>query len=466
MLTEMPHRLRITCLTTRTLAATALVLALGPSAMGQAYTLEEPESDQRPRMTTLEVAIAGGVVTSGGAGKTYRHDLGASAAYRFHERRLGGAGRDAAAFRSVRRFSQAAVRTKISDQLTEVSLHPTIRLIAVNGRRQGLLRYALQGLLTREALDLLEMPCDPLAIVPLLPKRQVEVGDEWKPDEWAIQMLTAIEAVEESSLSCVREEVTDGVARVKFTGRMAGVKLGAPSNIQLEGTYEYHLEDQLITNVTLTQTEKVAMGVVNPGIDSTTSVTLNRSLTDSDGGLTEAILESVPLDPPPERLPLVLTAAPWSLRLMHSRGWHVFHASYEEDPKVCILRLLDHGSLICQCNFSPVPDAEPGTHTPLETYEASIRQALGQQFSEFSDRTTVPTEDGRKIFRVTAVGNYQLPDGEATRSVPMSWTYYLVAAPSGRQVSFVFAIEPGLRKRLRDRDLELVQSLRFDERPR
>jgi hypothetical protein len=341
-----------------------------------------------------------------------------------------------------------------------------MRLIAVNGRRQGLLRYALQGLLTREALDLLEMPSDPLAIVPLLPRRQVEVDDEWKPDDWVIQMLTAIEAVEESTLSCTLESVEEGIARVRFAGRMAGVKLGAPSNIQLEGTFEYHLEDQLITKVTLTQTEKVAMGVVNPGIDTTTSVTLNRSLADSDGGLTDDIVEAVPLEPPPERLPLVLNAAPWGLRLMHSRGWHLFHASYEQDPQVCILRLLDHGSLICQCNFSPVPDAEPGKHTPLETYEASIRQALGEQFGEFAGRTTIPTDDGRKIFRVTAVGNYQLPDGESTRSVPMSWTYYLVASPSGRQVSFVFAVEPGLRERLRDRDLELVQSLRFDDRPR
>lgn len=463
MLIAIPRHLRIARLASRLLAATAVVLAIAAPALAQAYTLEELETDQRPRMTTVEVTIDGGVVTSGGVDKTFRHDLAASAAYRFHERRLGGAGRDAAAFRSVRRFSQAAVRTKISDQLTEISLHPTMRLIAVNGRRQGLLRYALQGLLTREALDLLEMPCDPLAIVPLLPRRQVEIGEEWRPDDWAIQMLTAIEAVEESTLSCTLEEVTDGVARVNFSGRMAGVKLGAPSNIELEGTFEYHLEDKLITRVTLTQTEKVAMGVVNPGIDSTTTVTLNRTLADSDGGLTDAIVESVPLEPPPERLPLVLTAAPWGLRLIHGRGWHVFHASYETDPKVCILRLLDHGSLVCQCNFSPVPDAEPGQHTPLETYEASIRQALGQQFGEFTDRTTVPTDDGRKIFRVTAVGNYQLPDGESTRSVPMSWTYYLVATPSGRQVSFVFAIEPGLRERLRDRDLELVQSLRFEE---
>lgn len=427
------------------------------------YTLEELESDARPRMTTVQVAIEGSVVTSGGAGKTQRHNLAASAAYRFHERRLTGAGRDAKAFRAVRAFTQAAVRTRISDRVTDASLSPTLRLIAVNGSRQGLIRYAPNALLTRDSLDLLDMPGDPLAIVALLPDRQVAVGDTWKPADWAVQMLTAIEAAEESSLECTLDSVDGDRASVSFTGRMAGVRLGAPTNIELAGGFVYHLTDKLIISLTLNHTEKAAIGTVTPGVDSKVGVTVERSLAEANGGLTDALLESVSLEPPPARLPLILDAAPWGLRLVHDRGWHVFHANYDSEPKVCILRLLDHGSLICQCNFAPVPAMKAGTHTPLEEYEASIRQALGDQFGEFTERSNVPTDDGRKIFRVTALGNYSLPDGNESRTVPMSWTYYLVAHPSGRQVSFVFAVEPGLRDRLAERDVRLVESLLFEE---
>ena len=440
-----------------------MAFVMSGTAMADAVTLEEPETDSRPRTTTVEVTIGGAVVTSGGAQKTFRHDLDASAAYRFYERRLTGAGRDAAAFRCVRNFSQAAVRTKISDQLTEASLPASLRLIAAYGKRQGLVRFAPNGLLTRDTLDLLDIPGDPLAIVALLPEREVEVGDEWKPADWAVQMLTAIEAVEESAMTCTLDSAANGKARVKFTGRIAGVRLGAPTNIELSGTFDYDLTDKLITAVTLNHAERAAMGTVTPGVESKVLVTVNRSLSKADGGLTDAVMEALPLEPPADRLPLVLDAAPWGLQLVHNRGWHVFHASYENDPKVCILRLLDHGTLICQCNFSPVPSAKAGSHTPLEEYEASIRQALGEQFSEFADRSNVPTSDGRKIFRVTAVGNYVLPDGNESKKVPMSWTYYLVTHPSGRQVSFVFAVEPGLRERLAEQDVQLVESLTFVE---
>ena len=431
-----------------------------------AYSLEEPDTDSRPRMTTVQVAIEGDVVTNSGGGKTLRHDLNASAAYRFTERRLPGGGRDAKEFRSVRAFTQAAVRTKISDRLSESSLHPTLRIIAVNGRREGLQRYSPTGLLTRESLDLLDVPGDPLAVAALLPDRDVEIGEEWKPADWAVQMLTAMEAVEESSMSCTLASVEGDTGRVTFSGNAAGVRLGAPSNIDLEGEFDYDFKDKLITKIRLNQKEKAAIGTVTPGIDTQVRVTVDRTLTEADGGLTEAVLESLPLEPPPERLPLILNAEPWRLRLVHGRSWHVFHASYENTPKVVILRLLEQGSFLCQCNFSPVASVEAGRHTPLAEYEASIQQALGEQFQEFAERTEVPTEDGRKIFRVTAVGNYQVPEGDEVKIVPMSWTYYLVTHPSGRQVSFVFAVEPKMRESLADRDVRLVESLLFDRAAR
>lgn len=445
-------------------AALVCAASFGRGSVAQTYLLDEPETDARPRMTAIQVAIEGTVVTGGGAGKTFRHKLDASAAYRFHEQRLTGAGRDAAAFRSVRSFSQAAARTRISDRLSETQLPASMRSIAVHGRRQGLIRYSPTTLLTREVVDLLDIPGDPLAVVALLPGREVEIGEEWQPDEWVLQMLTAVEAVEESSLSCQLDSAAAETARVKFTGKIAGVRLGAPTNIEVTGTFDYNLQDKLITSIALDHSERAAIGTVTPGVESRVQVNVERSLASGAGDLTEEILDAIPLEPPPERLPLVLEARPWGLRLVHGRGWHVFHASYEEDPKVCILRLLDHGSLICQCNFSPVPSVKPGTHTPLDEYEASIQQALGAQFGEFVDRATIPAEDGRKIFRVTAIGNYQLPDGNESKTVPMSWTYMLVVHPSGRQVSFVFAVEPGLRERLAERDLRLVESLQFYSR--
>jgi len=190
-------------------------------------------------------------------------------------------------------------------------------------------------------------------------------------------------------------------------------------------------------------------------------VIIERSLASSPGALTDELAESTPLEPPADRLPLRFEAPTWGLGLIHSRGWHVYHANFDSDPEVVILRFIDEGTLICQANFSPVPDAAPGEHTPLDEYEESIRTSLGARFGTIVARDRIPTEDGRKIFRVTTQGKYELPNGDETKEIPMSWIYYLCAAPDGRQVSFVFAVESAMRERLADRDRQMVESLTF-----
>ncbi len=73
-------------------------------------------------------------------------------------------------------------------------------------------------------------------------------------------------------------------------------------------------------------------------------------------------------------------------------------------------------------------------------------------------RRSIPTDDHRFLYRVTAIG-------EANK-VPITWIYYLCAAPNGMQVSFVFAVETALRDRLGGRDLQMLKSLRFLEAPK
>lgn len=427
----------------------------------EAYSLSEPTTDARIKAVTMQVAIGGKVITSAGGGKELSHDLNASAEYRFRERRLTGAGRDAEAYRSLREYERAAVRTTISKQVSSQSLPASVSLIAVQGQRSGTLKYSPDQLLTRDNLDLLDVPGDPLAIVALLPPREVEVGEQWEVPDWAVQMLATLEAMSKATMTAKLTDVTDGMARVEFDGQAEGARVGAITKLTLSGHLLYDLKENFIRSVQLTHAEEGAIGTVTPGIDSEVRVVIERTLATSEGRLTDQLAESLPLEPPADRLPLRFDAPAWGLHLFHSRGWHVFHARITEDPRVVILRLLDDGTLVCQCNFSPVASAGAGQHTPLEEYEESIRQSLGTRFGAIVARDEIPAMDGRKIFRVTVDGKYELPDGEETQEVPMSWIYYLCVAPSGRQVSFVFAVESSMKPRLAGQDRQIVESLTF-----
>lgn len=445
----------------KVLASLVAMSWMSVSQAADAYSLEEPATDVRVRDVTMQVTIDGKIATSAGGGKSVSHDLDAQAAYRFRERRLIGAGRDAEAFRCVREYDQASTRTKISDELSTQSMPARMRVIVSHGQRSGMQRYCPTALMTRDALELIDVPGDPLAVLALLPSRRVEVGEEWEVEDWAAQMLSTVEATTESKMTAKLVSVTDDTARVEFNGTVKGARLGALTNVKLSGHLLFDLTKQLVTSVDLTHSEEGAIGTIAPGIDSDAHVVISRSLASGDGALTGELAESIPLDPPGDRLPLEFDAGPWGLSLVHGRGWHVFHASYDSDPQVVILRLLDQGTLVSQCNFSPVAKVAAGQTTPVEQYEASIRQSLGDQFGAIVARDRIPTQDDRTIFRVTVEGKYTLPSEDETKEVPMTWVYYLCADPSGRQVSFVFALEPEMRERLAGQDRQIVETLQF-----
>jgi hypothetical protein len=122
---------------------------------------------------------------------------------------------------------------------------------------------------------------------------------------------------------------------------------------------------------------------------------------------------------------------------------------------------MQHGSLVCQCNLSPIPAAAPGQHTPLEQFEADIQQALGDKFKQFKSRDRIPVDDGRTILRLVAEGEMSVDGEQGTVRLPMNWIYYLCADRTGKQMSFVFVVEPAYMELLAGRDLQMVKSLRF-----
>ena len=122
---------------------------------------------------------------------------------------------------------------------------------------------------------------------------------------------------------------------------------------------------------------------------------------------------------------------------------------------------MENGSLICQSNVAKLPTAAPGKYASIDQFEADIQTSLGKRFKLLRPREKLPADDGRIIYRVVAEGQTTLASEKGATAVPMQWNYYLLAAPSGQQLSFVFAIEPPLVEQLKDRDLEMVQSVRF-----
>jgi len=423
--------------------------------------LAESPLEQRPFLVKSQITTSGKVQAATGKGEKEELALKANVVFEFHSRRLPSAGRDALALREAREFSAAKLTTTVSTFETQAELPADRQLIISNGDREGIVSYSPQGALTREAVDLLEIPGDPLSLLALLPLTDVRIAEEWVPADWVMQMLTGVEAVETSELKCRLDQATDTAAKVTFHGKIKGQRLGTNTTVSVAGAFLFNREQNYLSQSKTIYTITSDVGTVNPGLEMQVTTLLSRTLDETPGRLTDEFLASIPLEAPPDALGLTYQAAPWGMTLQHERNWHLFQAVYDATAPVAILRLVELGSLVAQCNMAPAPPAPDGKTTPLERFEADIQQSLGERFGEIVSREKMPTDDGRQIFRVEVSGNVVIKSVQGRADIPMLWIYYLVTDPQGRQASFVFSVEPKLMEQLRGRDRDLVASLKF-----
>jgi len=422
----------------------------------------EPEADSRVRLVRSHVQVSGQLQTAAGGGKKISLKLNADAQYRFFERRLSGAGRDAETLRTARfyRFANNEAEVAPADlpagtvpKKSTLKLPETKHLIVAHGRREGAMLYSPTATLTYDQLDLISTPGDSLSLLSLLPREEVAAGDSWKPETWAVQMLCGIEAMTKGEITCKLEEADPKSARVTFSGAAEGATLGAPTNMQLTGEFNFDRIAKLITRARVKQTEARAIGAAKPGLEVTATVTLERTLAEDSSEaklLSDAAVAELPVEPAPEMQ--FLRFESWGTRFYHDRDWHQFHQTND----VAVLRLMENGSLLAQVNVSPIPAAASGSHTSEEQFQTDIRQSLDKKLKSITKAESLKPRnatDKRFLFRVTVDGS---ADG-----VPMTWFYHLCAAPTGQQVSFVFAVETKNLEKFNNRDLSLVRLLEF-----
>ena len=432
-----------------------------PVSTHAATTLREPEGSERVVQASVSVTTSGSVFTSGGKEKSQKLPIEAKAKFRFRERRLPSGGRDAASLRAVREFEVASLDTTISGRESKQELPEGNRLIVASGAETGVWVYCPGSMLSRETMDLLELPGEPLALQALLPASEVEVGDKWAPNAWAVQMLATVEAVQKSEMNCELTSLKGNTATIAIEGSVLGQRYGANTEVKVSGELTYDIKAQLIASAKLAYQMKANIGTVSPGIDARVDTVVTRQVVPTQGKLTDKLVEDLPVSPPRGAEMLTFDAAPWKAQLLHERRWHLFQAVLEGTSQVVIFRLMEDGSLICQCNVTQIPKAAPGQHASLEQFESDIKTSLGQRFKAMQPYEKIPDDNGQTIYRFIAEGQTTLASGKEAIEVPMQWHYYLLAAPNGQQLSFVFAIEPKLVEQLAERDLEMVRSVRF-----
>jgi hypothetical protein len=417
---------------------------------GESYRLEEPVDDTRVFGVGTRINVDGKTQPSL-QGKPLPLVLSAALSYR--ERRLLGPGTEAESFRSVRDYEQTQAEIEVDTRKSSLQLANPLKLMVAQGRTDGVELYSLGGPLTSNELDLIRSPADSLALMALLPAKPVEVGDKWTVPAWAFQMLTAMDAVVKGELTCTLTSVDKQVAHIKVDGKLEGAALAAISEITIAGSYDYDLTQRCITQCDFTQVEKRGPGPVIPAFEFTARVRLLRRPAQIPGRLADQKVIDAAVNEPQPSARFLRFESPWNIGIEHPRHWHLWGI----DDKAAKFRLIDEGNLVAQCDLAPIAPAKPGEHLPEASFLRDIQQALGERIKQINPGEVLAAADRRYIYRVVATG----AEGER----PLTWIFYLVADPTGRQASLSITVDTPLLETLANRDRELLDTLRFGPAP-
>jgi hypothetical protein len=310
--------------------------------------------------------------------------------------------------------------------------------------------FSPSGPLTRAELELVEGPGDPLALAGILPERAVEVGDHWAVEDAAARSLSAYDTLTVNKLEATLESVDAGAARVRLRGEVRGAVLGGDGTMACDGSYTFDRKAGRIDFLSLNRAETRRPGVVEEGLDVKSTLTVSRRPAETPSVLSDEALARLPLDGGPARERLVLFAPGGRYSLEHDRDWH----TYWDDPRVTVLKRVERGRLVAQCNLSVGPNAGRGRHQDPSQFRDDVRKGLGAWFGQVLGAGEV---DG------DPAGGFRYKVGVQGRQgdLGLIWYYYLIAGPDGDQVLATFTMAETESRAFGDRDEALIGSFRW-----
>ncbi len=445
----------------RTSASAVLIRLLGVWLLPTGYALAaKPTYDLRPAAKPGEIVRVEAQLDVGGEvklpedGKTRSLKMSVAGNVVYDEKGLAmpATGRTGGA-RCVRHYHEAQAAIKIDEGGVEPKLRAERRLIVADEADGRTTLFSPDGPLTREELELVDLPANSLLLDRLLPDQPVRVGDHWPHADTLVAEFLGLDAVSQNDTRSQLKEVTGNRARLELAGRVLGAVGGVATEIEVKAKYRFDFQERRVTGLGLLVKEKRAIGHVNTGLDVVAK--LQMSLAPADGGaeLSEQRLAALSLEPRVELVALECAAPNKKFHICHGRDWHLM----TDAGDMLALRYLQRGELVAQCNVSSLADVEPGKEPSLETFQHDLERSLGASFERYVEASESTTSTGHHIYRVIVEGRVS--------DLPIQWHYFLVADRSGRLAVFAFTVESELVGLLGDADEALVATIEFAPRP-
>jgi hypothetical protein len=353
--------------------------------------------------------------------------------------------------RDVRHYREASAQINVGGASQTSVLSPDRRIVVVECDSQRTTMFSPLGPLAREQLELIEIQGNPALLDRLLPTSEVAVGDQWKHADQLVAQLFGLDAIYRNELSSTLRAVEREIVVIDLSGNLRGAIDGISTDVEVKAKYHFDRECGRIRWLAMTIKENRSIGHASPGFEVTARIRISIDPADVADPLREKSLAGLNLVPELGSLALAFTSSEGGFRFLHSRGWQVMVDRHD----VAILRMIDRGDLIAQCNASTLPDLPAGKRVSMVAFQADIRRALSKEFVEIVEASQGTSNDGLRILRVFISG--------LASELPIQWRYYHISNGAGRQVSFVFTMDAKLVERFAESDQGVIGSFEFTD---
>ncbi len=352
--------------------------------------------------------------------------------------------------RAVRRVVKSGTAINGEVRPSAAAVRPEVAMLVAEARNGGVVVFSPGGPLTRAELELVEGPGDPLTLGGLLPEKGVSVGDHWVVEDGAVRSLSAYDKLTVNKLEATLEAVENTSARVRLRGEVRGSVLGGEGTMACDGSYTFDRKTGWIDFLMLNRAEVRRPGIVEEGLDVKSTLTLSRRTVETPTILTDSALSKIAMDASPARERLVLFAPGGRYALEHDRDWH----TYWDDNRLTVLKRVERGRLVAQCNFAIGPKVARGTHQDTTQFRDDVRKGLDTRFGQFLGAGEVEGDPA---------GGFRYKVGVRGRqgNLGVIWYYYLIAGPEGDQVLATFTLAETETPAFADRDEVLIGSFRW-----
>ena len=354
---------------------------------------------------------------------------------------------------AIRYFDEAKAQIEAGKGSTQADLSADKRLVIARmtseSNNHAFEIASIDSKLTQKEYELLKTPGDSLAFANLFNKTGVKVGEKWKARKESIADLVAINRMITCDVSMMLKSVEKRTAKIYLYGELKGEVDDAITKMNVKGIALLNMDAKLVESFRMTIDEERRTGQLAPGFEGKIKLDSRISKTNDNPQLSKQRMARIYRG---KKIKFDFRLEPENSQFLinHEKTWRVM-ASQKD---AAVLRYVNDGQLIAQCNIVGLPRRPADNPLTLEDFRSEInRITSNSEGAEITDTGQTSTVNGLKSLFVNVDGFEQ--------GIPFKWLYYHVAADDGRRVTFVFTLEKEMSDYFGDADRNLINNFRF-----